>query len=64
MRPSLTVQIIQIVVVAVTLVGGIMLRFQPMPYRVLGGGLIAIAVLLLVIWGKRAARPQRDPNDR
>ncbi len=59
----MTVQIIQIVVVAITLVAGIILRFQSMPYRVLGGGLIAIAVLLLVIWGKRVARPPpRDQN--
>lgn len=52
-------EIVKLIVVVVTIGVGIFLRFQPMPERVVGGGMIAIGVLLLAVWGRAAARGKR-----
>jgi hypothetical protein len=54
----------KIVVVVALIVLGIVLRLRPMPERVVGGGLIAVGVFLLAVWGKRATHRPRDRQRR
>ena len=49
--------VIRLAVVIGCVVGGIILRFQPMPTSILGGGLIVLGVVLLAYWAKQPPRP-------
>jgi hypothetical protein len=45
-------RILQLVVVLAVAVAGAILRFQPMPARAAGGGLLIVAFLLLAYWAR------------
>ena len=53
---DLPFDIAKIIVIAGLLGGGIVLRLEPMPERVVGGGMIGLSVFLLAVWGRGATR--------
>ena len=54
-RARVVIEVLQLAVIAGALAVGIVLRFREMPERVVGGGLIGLALLLLIVWGRAAA---------
>jgi drug/metabolite transporter (DMT)-like permease len=54
-RPTF-IELVQIAIVLACWIGGIVLRFQPQPYALVGGGLILLGVLLLAVFAKRRGR--------
>jgi uncharacterized membrane protein len=56
-KRSRAMDVAKLAVVLTCWVVGIVLRLQPMPAKVAGGGLLVIGVLLLAYWARR--RPSR-----
>jgi len=53
------VQVIQVAIVLALGTAGIILRFQPMPARAAGGGLLIVGFLLLAYWVQRSRYARR-----
>jgi len=53
------VQAFQVATVLACWIAGIILRFQPMPERVVGGGLLIAGFLLLAFWVQRSRYARR-----
>ncbi|HTR49324.1 MAG TPA: hypothetical protein VMJ10_01375 [Kofleriaceae bacterium] len=53
------IEVIQVATVLACWTAGIILRFQPMPARAVGGGLLIAGFLLLAYWVQRSRYARR-----
>ena len=57
--PIRALDVVKLAIVAACWIVGLVLRFQPMPARVVGGGLLIAGTLLLAFWAHRERLARR-----